>query len=101
MATVNIAIPHDLGQEEATRRLQARFHTVKDQFGGQISDLEEEWAPNGLKFGFRVLGLKVSGSVASEPSEVQVAAELPMAAMMFKSTLEQQIRAELSKMLTG
>ncbi len=99
MPKVNIAIPHELGQEEATRRLQERFHTVKDQFGGQISDLQEEWEPNGLRFSFRVMGLKVSGAVTSEPTEVQVAADLPMAAMMFKGTIEQQIRDELSKML--
>lgn len=100
MPKVNIAIPHSLGQEEATRRLQSRFHTVKDQFGGQISDLEEEWEPNGLRFGFRVMGLKISGSVASEAEAVQVAATLPMAAMMFKGTIEQQIQSELSKMLS-
>ena len=101
MPKVNIAIPHDLGQDEATRRIQTHFHTVKDQFGGQISDMEEEWEPNGLRFGFRVMGLKIAGSVASEPTEVQVAADLPMAAMMFKGTIEQQIQDELSKMLSS
>jgi hypothetical protein len=101
MPKVNIAIAHDLGQEEATRRLQARFHTVKEQFGGQISDLEEEWEPNGLRFGFRVMGQRISGSVASESSAVQVAANLPMAALMFKGTIEQQIRDELTRMLSS
>ncbi len=101
MPNVTISIPHVLGQEEATRRLQERFHLVKDQFGGHISDLEEEWEPNGLRFGFRVMGQKISGSVASEPSNVQVAANLPIAALMFKGTIEQQIRDELTRMLSG
>lgn len=100
MPTVNIAVPHDLGQEEATRRLQAQFHHVKDRFGDQVSDLEEEWEPHGLRFSFRVFGQKISGSVASEPSKVQVDAQLPMAAMMFKGTVEQQIREEVAKMLS-
>jgi len=101
MPKVNIAIAHQLGQEEASRRLQERFHTIKEQFGGQISDLEEEWEGDSLKFGFKTFGMKVTGSVASEPAEVKVAADLPMAAMMFKGTIEQQIRDELSKMLTA
>ncbi len=101
MPKTNIAIAHDLGQEEATRRLQERFHTVKDQFGSHISDLEESWEPHGLRFAFRVMGQKISGSVTSEPSQVQVAADLPMAALMFKGTIEQQIRDELTRMLTG
>lgn len=101
MPKVSISIPHVLGQEEATRRLQERFHSVKSQFGGQITDLEEQWEANGLRFGFRVMGQKISGLVASEASEVQVAADLPMAALMFKGTIERQIRDELTKMLSG
>jgi hypothetical protein len=101
MPKVNIAVPHELGQAEATRRLQERFHTVKEQFGSQISDFEEEWEADSLRFGFRTFGLQISGLVESEPAEVKVAADLPMAAMMFKGTIEQQIRDELVKMLSS
>ncbi|MHB8899458.1 MAG: polyhydroxyalkanoic acid system family protein [Thermoguttaceae bacterium] len=101
MPKMNISIAHALGQDEATRRLQDRFHSVKDQFGSHISDLEEEWEPHGLRFGFRVMGQKISGSVASKATEVHVAADLPMTALMFKGTIERQIRDELTRMLSG
>lgn len=101
MPKVNIAVAHELGREEATRRLQDRFHNIKQRFGSQISDLEESWNGDSLQFGFRTFGLKISGLVESEPDEVKVSAVLPIAAMMFKGTIEQQIRDELTKILAG
>lgn len=101
MPKLTIEIPHDLGKEEATRRLQERFHNIKQDFGEQIRDLEEQWNGHSLQFGFRTFGLKISGLVESQPAEVRVSADLPMAAMMFRGAIERQIRDELTKMLTG
>ncbi|MDD4268828.1 MAG: polyhydroxyalkanoic acid system family protein [Pirellulales bacterium] len=101
MPKLTIQIPHDLGKEEATRRLQQRFQAVKQRFGQHVSDFEEEWNGDSMQFGFRTFGLKISGQVESEAAGVKLSADLPMAAMMFRGTIEQQIRDELAEMLTG
>lgn len=101
MPKVDIAIAHQLGTEEATRRLQDRFHNIKEKFGPQVTDMEERWNGDSLQFGFRTFGLKISGQVESKPEEVKVRADLPMAAMMFKGQIEQQIREELTRILAG
>lgn len=101
MPKLTIQIPHDLGKEEATRRLQQHFHDIKQRFEQHVSDFEEEWNGHSMQFGFRTFGLKISGLVESAPAEVKVSAELPMAAMMFRGTIERQIRDELAEMLTG
>jgi hypothetical protein len=99
MPGVTLAISHTLGQEEATRRLKERFSQVRETFGSQVSDLQEEWNGDSLKFCFKTYGMKIQGTVSSAPSEVHVDARLPLSAMMFKGTIEQQIRGELSRIL--
>ena len=101
MPKLKLGVPHTLGQEEATRRLKARFGELKNRFGGQISDLEEAWDGDLMTFGFKAMGMAIRGVVASESSEVNVKADLPLAAMMFKGTIEQQMRDELGKILTS
>ncbi len=99
MPSLNVDVAHTLGQAEATRRLKERFAEAKEEQAGQFSDLEEQWGANSLDFSFKALGIKVKGSVASEPSEVKVRTQLPLAAMMFKGTIEKQLQDELKSLL--
>jgi putative polyhydroxyalkanoate system protein len=99
MPTLSVRVPHTLGQQQATERLKQRFREVQDQFGQHVSDLEEQWNGHVLRFGFRALGIRVEGTVTSGESEVSVDAGLPLLAMPLKGRIEQQIRAELGKIL--
>ena len=99
MPTLSLRVPHALGQQEATARLKQRFREVQDRFGHNVSDLHQQWDGHVLGFGFTALGVRVEGTVTSGESEVSVAAELPLIAMPLKGTIEQQIRAELDKIL--
>ncbi len=99
MPSLNLDVPHTLDQEEATRRLKDRFGEIKEKFAGQFSDLEERWDGNTLDFSFKTFGMLVKGTTTSGPSEVKVRAKLPMAAMMFKGTIEQQLGDELRSLL--
>jgi len=72
---------------------------VKGAYGDQVSELSEEWDGNTLSFGFKAMGMKVSGTLGVEPSQVRLAADLPLAAMMFKGKIEQRVREELDGLL--
>jgi hypothetical protein len=61
--------------------------------------MEETRDGNTATFEFKAMGFSVKGKVVVEPSEVKVDAQLPMAAALFKGTIEQQLRSELGKML--
>ena len=52
-----------------------------------------------LEFAFKAMGMAVSGTVKVEESAVRLDAKIPMAAMMFKGMIEQQIRKELDGVL--
>ena len=99
MPTLTVDVPHTLGQQQATQRLKNQFGEVKDKFAHHVSDLVEKWDGHVLSFGFRALGVQVQGTVTSGESEVKVAAELPPAAMLFRRTIERQIRDQLGRIL--
>ena len=90
---------HTLGREEAIRRLREKIDELKENYRGQFSDLWEEWGEDTLSFGFKAVGMKVAGTMAVEDSRVKVAANLPLAAMMFKGMIERQVRKELGELL--
>ena len=99
MASMKLAVPHNLGQEVATAKLKSFLTKVKEHYAGQVSNLEESWTDNTLNFGFTTYGFKIAGTMAVEPDQVVVDGQLPFAAMMFKGKIEQSIRSELTKLL--
>ncbi len=99
MPKLSLSVPHNLGADEAARRLKERFDAVKAEHGGQIKDLQEHWDGQTLRCRFHVLGVQVEGKVAAEASAVLVDAQLPLAAMIFKGLIETRVRHELVKLL--
>jgi len=99
MPKLSMETPHELGREEATHRLKHGFSFVRSNFHGQLSDVSEQWDGNTLKFGFKAMGMKVSGNVTVEDSRVKLDADLPLAAVMFKGVIEQRLRKELDRLL--
>jgi len=99
MPSLTVSVPHALDRQEATARLKERFESAKGTFGDDVNDLVAEWNGNVLSFAFSAFGIKVSGTATSGESEVVVDAKLPMAAMLFRGKIEQQIREELEKIL--
>ena len=99
MPKLTVDVPHALGRQQATQRLKEQFDEVKDKFAQHVSELVEQWDGNVLSFGFTTLGVQIQGTVTAGESEVRVAAELPYAAMLFRSTLEKRIRDQLGKVL--
>jgi len=99
MPRMTLETAHSLGREEAKRRLQAKFQHTQANYGGQVSDLHEQWNDGQYTFGFKAVGMKIGGSVSVEDTSVRLDCDLPIAAMMFKGMIEQRIRAELGDLL--
>jgi hypothetical protein len=72
---------------------------LKQQHGDQISKLKEEWTGHTGKFDCSIMGFKVSGILAIEPSQVSITGHLPLAAMLFKSRLETMIKKHAAELL--
>lgn len=100
MPHMSVTVPHTLGQDEATRRLNAKLVQVKEKHLYEVRDLRETWIdPHTLEFHFKALGFAVDGQCASRPSEVVIDVELPFAAMIVKGMIESQLTSELTQVL--
>ncbi len=100
MPSISMSIPHALGQDEAILRLKDGFGQAREGFQDQVTDLVEEWDGSRLSYSFKTFGMTISGGVDVEPSEVRLNANLPMAAMMFRGMIEQQIREQMTRLLS-
>ena len=101
MPTLNITVPHQLTQAEATERLKKKQIEIKEQNTYTVSDLKETWTtPDSLDFAFKILGFSLTGTVESLESSVRLAVVLPFAATMMKGTIENQVRRELEQVLS-
>lgn len=99
MPKLSVAVPHALGKEEAAERLQSRFQQLRQQHAHQVQNFQGQWEGDRLQCSFSTLGVNVRAAVTVEPARVTIDTELPLMAMMFKGTIEQQIRSQLGQVL--
>jgi hypothetical protein len=96
---MKVVVPHELGQDEAAARLKTLLERVKEKYGGQINNLQENWGENSGDFSFSAMGFKTSGKIEVAAGEVRIDGSLPIAAMLFKGQIETAIRDQLGKIL--
>jgi putative polyhydroxyalkanoate system protein len=99
MSQLTMETSHNLGRDEAARRLKEKFGAVRQRYASHVNDLKETWVDHTLSFGFKAMGMGVTGTVYVEDASVRLDAQLPMAAMLFKGSIERQIRQELDGLL--
>jgi hypothetical protein len=101
MPKLTVTVPHQLGVPEAQQRLQGFVNKLKNAYPDRVSNLQEEWVQNLLNFAFSIMGMSVKGTMAVNDQDVTVNGDLPFAAMMFKGRIEQEIRDNLTRVLTS
>ena len=76
---VTVTISHDLGKEEARRRLQSGFGKLKSEMtGGMVFKFSEEWpTEDRLTFTAKGLGQTITGSIDVFPAHIRIEAVLP------------------------
>ncbi len=99
MPSVQLTVPHSLGEEEAAKRLRGYLAKVKQRFQNQLNDLEETWVGNVVEFAFKTYGFHIKGRMDVAPDAVKFDAQIPFAAMMFKGKIEQTLRDEMNRIL--
>lgn len=76
---VTVTISHDLGKEEARRRIAEGFSKFQSSLtGGMLFSFSEEWAgEDTLSFTAKGLGQTIVGSIDIFPQHVRIEATLP------------------------
>ncbi|UTD28202.1 polyhydroxyalkanoic acid system family protein [Bradyrhizobium sp. WD16] len=72
-----VSIPHQLGRDEAVRRLKAGLGSVKSQYGQVLQVNEEIWSGDRLAFRITALRQQASGTIDVADDHVRLEVILP------------------------
>ena len=72
-----VSIPHQLGKEEAVRRLKSGFGGARSTFGDKLAVIDESWSGDHLDFRAGVLGQTITGTIHAAEDHVRVEVQLP------------------------
>ena len=101
MPKFGVRVPHTLTKDEARSRLERFIEMVQAKFAGQVSELNQTWEGDTLRFHFKTYGIPLDGGITVAENELNLAGDLPFAAMMFKGKIETEIREQLEKIVAA
>lgn len=99
MPKMKVNVAHQLGRDEALKRVQNLLTDMKQQYGDKVTDLEENWTDAGGTFSMKAMGFKLSGTLDVSDSEMRLDGDLPWAAKPFQGTVESTIRECAERLL--
>jgi hypothetical protein len=100
MPKFGVQVPHQLTQQEARERLGKFASALGEKFREQISELEQSWEGDTLRFRFKTFGIPLSGGITVGEKQLDLAGDLPFSALVFKGKIESAIRDELQKLVS-
>jgi hypothetical protein len=72
-----VVIPHQLGAEEARRRIEAGLEKMRAQFASQLSASEVAWAGDQAAVHVAAMGQRIDAKLDVAPDNVRVEIVLP------------------------
>lgn len=72
-----VSIPHQLGSQEAKRRLVTGIEQIKETYGNKLAVVQDRWSDDRLDFRVSALGQGVSGIIEVHDDNVTLALQLP------------------------
>jgi hypothetical protein len=91
---LTVLIPHQLGKDEALRRLKTGLDGVEKQFGSVFVVEEQTWTDNMLQFRIRALGQTVSGTIAVEELQVKLEVLLPWLLARLGQSIQRMVQKQ-------
>ena len=72
-----VSIPHDLGKDEATRRIREGLQWAREKYGSVVSIAQEDWTGNELAFRVGVLGQTAQSTIIVTDAAATLSVQLP------------------------
>ena len=99
MPNLQVRVPHTLTQQEARERLVRFVELLHDSYGSQVSDLDQTWESDTLRFRFKTYGFQLAGNITVTDHELDVRGDLPFSALIFRHRIESGIREQLTRLV--
>ena len=94
-----MTISHELGKEEAKRRLQNGVGQMRAQLAPLTSSLDHQWMEDRLSFHMVVLGQRIAGHIDVLEETVRVELQLPGVLGWLGEKIGRRIQRQASLML--
>jgi hypothetical protein len=98
-APLVVEIPHQLGKDEALRRLKGGLARASSQYGNMLQVHEEIWSGDRLSFRVEALRQMASGTVDVREDNVRIEVTLPWLLARLASGIQSAIRQSGARML--
>jgi len=89
-----VTISHQLGREEAKRRLDNGLGYIRDQLAAFVSSTEYGWTDYRLDFGLNAMRQSIIGRIDVEDRIVRVELGLPLLLSLLSTRIISRIRRE-------
>ena len=99
MPKIDLSVVHNLGQEEAKKRISSLIADSRVRFAGRVSNMAESWNGYVDVFSFDAMGFSVNGKLDVQSTQVLIELNLPWAAYPFKARIEQEILTHARELL--
>lgn len=96
---LTVTIPHELGRQEAKRRLTEGMGTARSYLGAVASSMDDHWTEDRLDFRVVALAQTVTGHIDVQDDCVNVEVQLPWALGMLASKLKDRLQQQGTLML--
>ena len=97
--TLTVLIPHNLGKEEAIRRIQSGLGQIETQFSTVFAVQEQIWTDNTLRFQIRALAQTVRGTIEIQDTHIKLDVLLPWVLARLAAGIRNVVQQQGTKLL--
>lgn len=96
---MKIEIPHELTKEAAREKIKGLLTDLKQQYAGQVKEIEENWTDYTNEFKLGLGPLSTNGTIVVNDKTVAIDLAIPFFASMYKNQIQSLIEAQAKKAL--
>jgi len=96
---IQVDLPHNLGREEARRRIASNIHKLQDHMPGGSAHVASSWQGDELNLNVQALGQSVEARIGVEETFVRCRVMLPGMLGMFAGPIEAMLQRKGSDLL--
>jgi hypothetical protein len=96
---LSVSIPHQLGRQEAKRRLDSGIGRIRPELGALVNSLDYSWDQDRLNFRASAMLQTISGGIDVLDDAVRIEIDLPWMMRLIADTVMKQVRGRGLAML--
>ena len=91
---IDVDLPHQLGREEARRRIATNIHQLKDHIPGGAAHMDSSWTGDRLDLTIHAMGQAVEAQIEVEEAKVHCRIQLPGMLSLFAGPIEAMLKSK-------